>query len=238
MRQRNSLYVALCCLASAVVLLAACSEEQILNNGKAKADMSFAVTDVQEAEEDLPKSRAYAASDYATHSIDFTEPAENACLQETTIEGVNPVKRNAATRAILESSINHDFGVFACKNGGNKPDFFYNEQVHSTGTMVNETSWAASVATTLKFYAIYPYLDNNNSNQKLVQASPGDMPYVDFTVSTNIANQTELMRAVTNDIAHADDAGRIHVVPLKFHHALTAIRFGVGSNRGTRRFRV
>lgn len=221
------LYVALC---SIMGMVFSCAEDEMTSKDNGRRSMSFTVSDVQAMEEDASKSRTMLPSGDEIRSIDFAEDAGSACLQETTVNGVNPVKIDTQTRATLQSSINSDFGVFACKNGGSNPDFFYNEKVSNTGTMENEFNWSPSVAASLKFYAVSPYLNESSTNQKLVQATPGSMPYVDFTTSPDVTNQTDLMRAVTENIPYTPVGGTSHVIPLKFHHALTAIRFGVGSN--------
>ena len=209
-----------------------CADEDIAkdqeNNGK--SNFSFSVTDVQDAPDaDLP-SRATDAETYLTRSINFNEAGTaDMCLQESTIPGVNPMKRTPQTRAWLKASIDANFGAFACKNGSAGPDFFYNEEVNRHGQMVNPISWSRSAAT-LKFYAVYPYMDGTNTRQKLVQATTGSLPYVEFEASTDIANQTDLMTAETATLNYTATGGSPHVVPLKFYHALTAIRFGIGSN--------
>ena len=192
--------------------------------------VSFSVTDVQDAPDaDLP-SRATDAKTYLTHSIDFNEAGTaDICLQESTVPGVNPMKRTPQTRAWLKSTIDANFGAFACKNGSAGPDYFYNEEVNRHGQMQHPKSWN-STASTLKFYAVYPYMDGTNTRQKLVQATTGSLPYVEFEASTDIANQTDLMTAETATINYTATGGSPHVVPLKFYHALTAIRFGIGSN--------
>lgn len=226
---KNKLSLALLC--TAVLFIGSCADENITDNNHGnKGGMSFEVSDVQDAPEDNPQSRSIAAAE-PIGSIPFNESiAADACLQETTIDGVNPVKRTPETRAFLKSTIDADFGVSASKNGSNQADYFYNEHVSNTGVMVNPKVWSSD-ASSLKFYAIYPYMDGSNPNQKLVQASANALPTVDFTASTDIANQTDLMSAVTNEITYTPSSGgAAHVVPLKFRHALTAIRFGVGSN--------
>ena len=192
--------------------------------------VSFSVTDVQDAPDaDLP-SRATDAETYLTHSIDFNEAGtSDMCLQESTVPGVNPMKRTPQTRAWLKNTIDANFGAFACKNGSAGPDYFYNEEVNRHGQMLHPKSWN-STASTLKFYAVYPYMDGTNASQKLIQATTGSLPYVAFEASTDIANQTDLMTAETATLNHTSPGRAPHVVPLKFYHALTAIRFGIGSN--------
>ena len=95
--------------------------------------------------------------------------------------------------------------------------------------MLQPEVWT-SAASTLKFYAVYPYMDGTNAKQKLVQPTAGSMPYIAFEASTDIASQTDLMTAETDVLNYTPTGGAPHVVPLKFYHALTAIRFGIGRN--------
>ncbi len=209
-----------------------CADEDIAKDqtNDDKNGVSFTVTDVQDAlDADLP-TRAADTETFLTRSIDFNEAGtSDMCLQESTIPGVNPMKRTPQTRAWLKSTIDGNFGTLACKNGSTTPDFFYNKEVNKHGKMLQPVMWLPS-ASTLKFYAVYPYMDGNNPKQKLVQPTAGSLPYVAFEASTDILNQTDLMTAETDPINYTSTGGAPHVVPLKFYHALTAIRFGIGSN--------
>lgn len=209
-----------------------CADEDIAKSqtNDSKDGVSFSVTDVQDAPDGEMPTRATSTETYLTHSIDFNEAGtSDMCLEETTVPGVNPVKPTPKTRAWLKSTIDGNFGTLACKNGSTTPDFFYNKEVNKDGKMLQPEVWA-SAASTLKFYAVYPYMDGTNAKQKLVQPTAGSMPYIDFEASTDIANQTDLMTAETDVLNYTPTGGAPHVVPLKFYHALTAIRFGIGSN--------
>ena len=214
----------------AVLSFGACADDEIVDNRQGVKDgLGFSVSDIQDAPEDQTRTLNDNPEDYAVQSIDFTEEAGNACLQETTVPGVNPVKRAPATRSDFQNSIGAPFGAFACKNGSGKPDFFYNEKVAANGTMVSPKVWTSDEST-LQFYAVYPHIDGSNPNLQLVQPLAGELPSVDFTTPTDIANQIDLMTASTQDITYTSTGGGSHVVPLTFYHSLTAIRFGVGSN--------
>ena len=214
----------------AVLSFGACADDEIVDNRQGVKDgLGFSVSDIQDAPEDQTRTFNDNPEDYAVQSIDFTEEAGNACLQETTVPGVNPVKRAPGTRSDFQNSIGAPFGAFACKNGSGKPDFFYNEKVAANGTMVSPKVWTSDEST-LQFYAVYPYIDGSNPNLQLVQPLAGELPSVDFTTPTDIANQMDLMTASTQDITYTSTGGGSHVVPLTFYHSLTAIRFGVGSN--------
>lgn len=228
---RQQFSTLLLALAAGFVIVS-CADEDIAKaeDNQVKDGVSFSVTDVQDALDDEMPTRATSTATYLTHSIDFNETGtSDMCLEETTVPGVNPTKPTPQTRALLKSTIDANFGAMACKNGSATPDFFYNKEVNKHGQMLQPEVWT-SAASTLKFYAIYPYLDGTNNKQKLVQATAGSLPYIAFEASTDIANQTDLMTAETAPISYTPTGGTPHVVPLKFYHALTAIRFGIGQN--------
>ena len=209
-----------------------CADEDIAKGqtNDSKDGVSFSVTDVQDAPDGEMPTRATSTETYLTHSIDFNEAGtSDMCLEETTVPGVNPVKPTPKTRAWLKSTIDGNFGTLACKNGSATPDFFYNKEVNKHGKMLQPEVWASSIPK-LKFYAVYPYMDGTNAKQKLVQPTTGSLPYIAFEASTDIANQTDLMTAETAVVNYTTTGGAPHVVPLKFYHALTAIRFGIGQN--------
>ena len=209
-----------------------CADEDIAKSqtNDSKDGVSFSVTDVQDAPDGEMPTRATSTETYLTHSIDFNEAGtSDMCLEETTVPGVNPVKPTPKTRAWLKSTIDGNFGTLACKNGSTTPDFFYNKEVNKDGKMLQPEVWT-SAASTLKFYAVYPYMNGTNAKQKLVQPTTGSMPYIAFEASTDIASQTDLMTAETDVLNYTPTGGAPHVVPLKFYHALTAIRFGIGRN--------
>ena len=217
---------------AASFLSVSCADEDIAKSqtNDSKDGVSFSVTDVQDAPDGEMPTRATSTETYLTHSIDFNEAGtSDMCLEETTVPGVNPVKPTPKTRAWLKSTIDGNFGTLACKNGSATPDFFYNKEVNKDGKMLQPEVWT-SAASTLKFYAVYPYMDGTNAKQQLVQPTTGSMPYIAFEASTDIAKQTDLMTAETAPISYTATGGAPHVVPLKFYHALTAIRFGIGSN--------
>lgn len=209
-----------------------CADEDIAKSqtNDSKDGVSFSVTDVQDAPDGEMPTRATSTETYLTRSIDFNEAGtSDMCLEETTVPGVNPVKPTPKTRAWLKSTIDGNFGTLACKNGSATPDFFYNKEVNKDGKMLQPEVWT-SAASTLKFYAVYPYMDGTNAKQQLVQPTAGSMPYIAFEASTDIANQTDLMTAETAVLNYTPTGGAPHIVPLKFYHALTAIRFGIGRN--------
>ena len=226
---KYSLPILLLLMAAGLVNVS-CADEDLSNNANERNGVSFAVSDVQDAPDaDLP-SLTKSKEAYLTHSINFNEAGTaDMCLEESTVPGVNPMKRTPQTRAWLKNTIDANFSAFACPNGSPNPSYFDNEPVSPSGQMLQPKRWDAS-ASTLKFYAVYPYMDGTNAQQKLVYPTTGSLPYVEFETSTDIANQTDLMTAETTHINYTAPGGLPYVIPLKFYHALTAIRFGIGSN--------
>lgn len=203
-----------------------CTDKDLDDHGSndSKRGMIFEVTDIQ----DMADTRAgtYSESDAPVGIVCEGDAGIEACLVETTVDGVCPVQRDSRTRTALKTAIDADFSAFACKNGSSKPDFFFNEKVHSNGTMYSPKSWTEDAAS-LKFYALYPYPDASHG-MTLCDVSHTGAPYVDFVVNSSIPSQTDLMAATTADMPHP--AGSVHIVPLTFKHATTAIKFAVGDD--------
>ena len=75
----------------AVLSFGACADDEIVDNRQGVKDgLGFSVSDIQDAPEDQTRTLNDNPEDYTVQSIDFTEEAGNACLQETTVPGVNP----------------------------------------------------------------------------------------------------------------------------------------------------
>ncbi len=244
-------FLALLFTLAAGLACVSCAEDIEKKEAKStgKSNFSFSITDIQDTEDtdtkgepntsgqadndDNPLSRAADDADkdtYRTRTIDFNEPGtEDICLEETTVPGVNAMKRTPETRGRLKNFIDADFGVSACTNYWGGPDFFFNERVSRHGEMVNPISWSSS-QTSLQFIAVYPYIDGSNNNEYIGKEYSTGNVEVSFHPSTDIAKQTDLMVAVSDRINYKATGGAPHVVPLKFSHVLTAIRFGIGQN--------
>ena len=207
-----------------------CADEDLANeqNKSGKEKIGFSVADVQDMDASAKTkvgTRASAADDGIVKIACESDP--RYCFIESTVDGVMPVKRSAATRAAIKTTIDGDFGCSAYKNGSSVPDFFYNEKVNSAGVMYSPKSWTPA-ENTLKFYAVYPYADGSDSRQKLSPASHSGTPYVDFTVNTVVASQSDLMTASTAAITKLGVGTQ--VIPLSFDHALTGVKLAVGTD--------
>ena len=205
------------------VAFTACMDEKLVDEGGkgTKNVLAFTVTDVQDAPE--IGTRSLPSEVYEMHRIDFQQTAGlEVCLRETTVDGVNPIRHDVSTRAEIKTNIDGDFSISAIKNGATTPDFLYHAKVHFSGTLYTPTDWPTDAAT-LSFYALFPYEDD----AQLSPATYSGTPYVDFTVKSSVTDQVDLMTVATGPISKP---GENQTVPLTFKHALTAIKFAVGSN--------
>ena len=154
--------------------------------------------------------------------------AKGFVLEESTVEGVNPVQQTPATRGTMKNAIDAQFTVFACKNGGESPDYMYNEKVNANGTMVTPKKWKKSEASTLKFYAVYPAVQDADQQISPATYSASQNPVIKFSPKSDVKQQADLMVAKTADMAY-DNYVSIPV-PLQFTHATTAIQFKIGND--------
>ena len=188
----------------------------------------FSTSDVQDRPDaSLPKTKAPEV--YESHTINLTGAnAKGFVLEESTVEGVNPVQQTPATRGTMKNAIDAQFTVFACKNGGVSPDYMYNEKVNANGTMVTPKKWRKSEASTLKFYAVYPAAQDADQQISPATYSASQSPVIKFSPKSDVKQQADLMVAKTADMAY--DTYVSTPVPLQFTHATTAIQFKIGND--------
>ena len=188
----------------------------------------FSTSDVQDRPDaSLPKTKAPEV--YESHTINLTGAnAKGFVLEESTIEGVNPVQQTPATRGTMKNAIDAQFTVFACKNGGVSPDYMYNEKVNANGTMVTPKKWKKSEASTLKFYAVYPAVQDADQQISPAAYSASQKPVIKFSPKSDVKQQADLMVAKTADMAYDNYVST--PVPLQFTHATTAIQFKIGND--------
>ena len=157
----------------------------------------------------------------------------DACLIETVMEGVNPVKVEPSTRAnIVTSSTLGNFsstgirGTVANSIGTN---WFENKSTTPQGN-INPSilwSWGQRYA---RFYAVYPETtDNNNNIVVKSQPTATSAPTIEFTVNKDVTKQVDLMTACSGLVTYTTH-NQAPETNLWFRHALTAIRFAVGQD--------
>ena len=212
------------------------------NNGDNDALVSFGVNDVQ--------TRAIVVSggtltrgainpylsseDLAPQKLEVKgADAENLCIIETTVEGVNPVLADAQTRANVIKNITENFSASGHRgtteaNITTKPEWFYNEPTFSNGKLVTPRKWSWAIPHA-RFYAVFPQVKDEYTKIKLSPETYEGSPYIEFEDETDVTNQKDLMTACSGHV-HYSVQGTAPRTDLDFRHALTAIKFAVGQN--------
>ena len=156
----------------------------------------------------------------------------DACLIETTVEGINPTKPDPSTRAKVETSIEHDFTTLGYRGEtagtiSDKPEWFYSKKTKKNGELYETHFWSWGKPYG-RFYAIYPEATAANKIT-LSPATHQGTPYLDFEVEEDVADQKDLMTACSG-VVHYDTQNTAPTTNLEFRHALTAVKFAVGQN--------
>ena len=220
-----------------------CADDDLDNGGTNGNDalVRFSVNDVQEGAISRGAmtrgaitpglgSNDLAGGKLAAHSNRNID----VCLIETTVEGVNPVKADARTRAdIIATSTLGDFsasGIRGTATSGilTTPEWFHAKKTKSNGELYSPIRWSFAQPKA-RFFAVYP---NAESYAKMTinntDATSGS-PSVDFEVNSDVTKQVDLMTACTGDVEYATQFQQ-PTTKLDFRHALTGIRFAVGQN--------
>ena len=230
-------------LASGAALTAVSCADDDLDNGGTDgkgAFVRFSVNDVQEGaisrgaltrgaitpnlgNSDLAGGKLTA---YSNRNIDV-------CLIETTVEGVNPVKADAHTRAnIIKTSTLGDFSASGIRGTSastilTTPEWFHAKKTKSNGELYSPIYWNPAQPFG-RFFAVSP---NTESYSKMTinNTAANGSPSVEFEVDPDVTKEVDLMTACTGDVEYATQ-GVQPTTNLDFRHALTGIRFAVGQN--------
>ena len=222
---------------------ASCSDDDLAANqgGSNDALVRFSVNDVQS--EAIARGAAMtrgaitpglgnndlAGQKLAAHS----NRNLNVCFIETAVEGVNPVKADAHTRAEIENTISGDFSSTGIRGVAatsilTTPEWFKAVKTKSNGELYTPIRWSFAQPWA-RFYAVYPSKDSYSKLTINDMTSTDNAPSVDFTVEPNVRDQKDFMTACTGNVNYARQFEQ-PTTNLDFRHALTAIRFAVGQN--------
>ena len=223
--------------------VASCSDDDLSSNqgGSNEALVRFSVKDVQS--ETIARGAAMtrgaitpglankdlAGQKLAAHSNRNLD----VCLIETTVEGINPVKADARTRANIETTIGGDFSSTGIRGVAatsilTTPEWFKAAKTKSNGELYTPIRWSI-LQPWARFFAVYPSKDSYSKLTINDMTSTDNAPSVDFTVEPNVRDQKDFMTACTGEVHYATQ-GEQPTTNLDFRHALTAIRFAVGQN--------
>ena len=157
----------------------------------------------------------------------------DVCLIETTVEGVNPVKADAHTRAnIIKTSTLGDFSASGIRGTSastliTTPEWFHAKKTKSNGELYSPIYWDFPQPSA-RFFAVSPNVESY-SKMTINNTDANGSPSVEFEVNTDVTKEVDLMTACSGDVQYATQ----NVQPttsLDFRHALTGIRFAVGQN--------
>ena len=231
-------------LASGAALTAVSCADDDLDNGGTDgkgALVRFSVNDVQEG----AISRGALTRGAITPNLGNSDLAGgklaahsnrniDVCLIETTVEGVNPVKADAHTRAeIIKTSTLGDFsasGIRGTAASGilTTPEWFHAKKTKSNGELYSPIRWSFAQPKA-RFFAVYPNVESYSMMTINNTDATSGSPSVDFEVNSDVTKQVDLMTACTGDVEYTTQFQH-PTTNLDFRHALTGIRFAVGQN--------
>ena len=223
---------------------ASCADDDINPSGSTDGDalVRFSINDVQEqaVSRGLEMTRGAIATGLSNADLagGRLEAHNNAgldvCLIETTVEGVNPIKADARTRAdIIKTATLGDFSSTGIRGTSatsilSTPEWFKAQKTKKNGELYSPIRWAFSQPYA-RFFAVHPAKENYSKMTINDMAAADIAPSVDFEVDSDVKNQKDFMTACTGDVHYAT-RGVHPTTNLDFRHALTGIRFAVGQN--------
>ena len=220
-----------------------CADDDINPNQGNDGDalVRFSINDVQEqaVSRGLEMTRGaiangITAADLAGHKLAAHSNRNiDVCFIETTVEGVNPIKADAHTRANIATAISGDFSSTGIRGVAatsilTTPEWFKAAKTKSNGELYTPIRWSIAQPWA-RFFAVYPSKDSYSKLTINDMASTDNAPSVDFTVEPNVRDQKDFMTACTGEVHYATQFEQ-PTTNLDFRHALTAIRFAVGQN--------
>ena len=220
-----------------------CADDDINPNqgNDGNALVRFSINDVQEqaVNRGLEMTRGaiangITAADLAGHKLAAHSNRNiDVCFIETTVEGVNPIKADAHTRANIATAISGDFSSTGIRGVAENsilstPEWFKAVKTKQNGELYTPIRWSIAQPWA-RFFAVYPSKDSYSKLTINDMASADNAPSVDFTVEPNVSDQKDFMTACTGKVNYATQ-GVQPTTSLDFRHALTAIRFAVGQN--------
>lgn len=245
MMKKNIFHYALsaCVVGGMALSFASCSDDDLASNqgGSNEALVRFSVKDVQSEAiaRGVAMTRGAITPGLANKDLAGQKLAAHSnrnldvCLIETTVEGINPVKADARTRANIETTIGGDFSSTGIRGVAatsilTTPEWFKAAKTKSNGELYTPIRWSFAQPWA-RFFAVYPSKDSYSKLTINDMASTDNAPSVDFTVEPNVRDQKDFMTACTGEVHYATQ-GEQPTTNLDFRHALTAIRFAVGQN--------
>ena len=218
MKRRNIIMVMMTSL-----LLGSCSSEDILSvpNGNGRIRFDVGVSQSQEVMEmPISTSPMTCGND--------TLYAHSAALRN--IELHNDVTSKTRGTEVNESSFYADFGLYGytynsdqswANNGSTLQPTINNEEI-TEGNTWTSSAYLPGQTKKMALFAYAPYM-----NTGISVAGGKGAPQLTYTIDSNVSNQVDLLVAKSVDVV-----GNTSSVALDFKHALTAVKFAIGTITG------
>ena len=155
--------------------------------------------------------------------------AQTAAATAGTGEATATTRANITTLKYLGHFSSYGYRGTTATSFSTTPNWFYNKNTNPDGTLVDPVYWSWTSHHFGKFYAVSPLVTAGYTKLAVSPETYASTPYVDFEVEPNVTDQKDLMTAFSGVVEYAS-FGVPPTTNLKFHHALTAVRFAVGQN--------
>jgi len=154
-------------------------------------------------------------------------------LRTTIVNGIANQRIDAAvTRGVAQTTLGQDFNVLAYVYNGSETwgnqSPSYTAHATKTGTStwtLDDDYYWPEEGSVVRFVGYTPATPSGSMTVSAVGDSPSE-PTIDYTVTTTVAEQTDLMTAISQETTWRNFAGKIK---MPFKHALTCVKFSVGS---------
>jgi hypothetical protein len=210
--------------ATSLLLTVACTEDVEVNNINGEGEITFSISDTED----------WKSKDVNTRGTSCQLPLlENGKVSALSLTATQTTS-STATRSVPTTSITGSLGVSGYAypaNGdmGNATVLMENVEATLTGSsyqLATPYYWPQNQCA--QFFAYTPYVASNTTAFALGFDATQHMPTITMTVNENdIAHHTDLMVAESGAKTFNGSA-----VDLSFKHALTCVRFQIGSITG------
>ena len=181
---------------------------------------------------EIETTRTMTSQAFAPHIMSTS--AAGIKIRSSVVNGIDGMRMtDNVTRGNIQSSLEGDFGVsaFLITNGGDNistitPTYMYNEKAvkGANGWALATPCFWPAADKKLKFFAYTPFNDADYGIT-LSEKTVSGTPYIDFIVKRDIQDQIDLMTAQSTATAYDPKVK----AQLPFKHALTCVKFAVGS---------
>jgi len=207
------------------------SHEQIANG---RQSITFTVDDLQDWRLEA-WSETRSAARLLAGAIPITENGEatsmKLCVSTTLGIGTAFVNQNK-TRGVAQTSLYNHFtvvayGYDASSQWGNVARLYQAQATLATDNQTWEMTGGTHYWEAGKTMRFVGFATATGAGLDSTGVTVAGYPYLDYTVSETVADQEDLMTALSQPSTFSSTAGRVN---MPFKHALTAIRFAIGDN--------